>query len=190
MSPILCDYNDHPPIKDVVFVVEETSALNGHFEELITNYLVQTLEFFNEGPHTTVERSWASIECTNTFSLVCFRTADCRPRLMTRAQGPYTSAKVFFNALESIQFSGGLGETKSCGSDGLADALRIFNQLDKRRDAYLKPGHPVSKFIVYIANSAPFEMPVQDVVDYIGQSIEDLIKKISEKKIFFNVIGT
>ena len=106
MPGIICDYNDHLPIKDVVFVVEETSALNGHLEELITNYLVQTLEYFNDGPHTTVDRHWASIECANTFSLVTFKSSDCRPRSVTTSRGPFTSAKCFFNALETLHLIG------------------------------------------------------------------------------------
>ena len=106
MPGVLCDYNDHPPLKDVVFAVEETSALNGHMEDLISLYLVHALEYFNDGPHTTVERAWASVECANTFTLVLFKSSDCRPRLVTTSRGPYTSAKVFFNALESLQLGG------------------------------------------------------------------------------------
>ena len=106
MPGVLCDYNDHPPLKDVVFAVEETSALNGHMEDLISLYLVHALEYFNDGPHTTVERAWASVECANTFTLVLFKSSDCRPRLVTTSRGPYTSAKVFFNALESLRLGG------------------------------------------------------------------------------------
>ena len=86
-------------------------------------------------------------------------------------------------------FLGGQGEMKSCGADGLANALRIFKNLDVKRASYLKPGHPVSKHIVYIANSVPYDMPVQDVFEYIGQGVNDLIKKIGDMKIFFSVIA-
>ena len=36
-----------------------------------------TLEHFNEGP--AKDLTWASIECTNTYSLVLFRTSDSVP---------------------------------------------------------------------------------------------------------------
>ena len=71
----------------------------------------------------------------------------------------------------------------------MANALRIFKELDVKRKAYLKPGHSVSKHIVYIANSPAYEMPVQDVPEYIGQSVDDVIKKIADQKINFSVIS-
>ena len=71
----------------------------------------------------------------------------------------------------------------------MANALRIFKELDVKRKAYLKPGHLVSKHIVYIANSPAYEMPVQDVPEYIGQSVDDVIKKIADQKINFSVIS-
>ena len=71
----------------------------------------------------------------------------------------------------------------------MANALRVFKQLDEKRKAYLKPGHLVSKHIVYIANPPAYEMPVQDVPEYIGQSVDDVIKKIADQKINFSVIS-
>ena len=106
MPAIISDYNDHPPIKDVIYVVEDSVNLAANFDDLLSTYLVKALEHFNDGPHTTVERSWASIECSTTFTLVLFKSSDWRPGLITTFRGPFTSAKRFFNALERIEFIG------------------------------------------------------------------------------------
>ena len=97
---VICDYNHHPAIKDVIFVVEDTAALANHFHELVSHYLVKALEYFNQGPHTSVENSWASLECSSTFSLVLFKSADWRPDRLSCQRGPFTSAKRFFHHLE------------------------------------------------------------------------------------------
>ena len=106
---VVCDFNQHPPIKDVIYVVEDTAALATNFDELLNNYLVKALEYFNGGPHTTVEKSWASIECSSTFSVVLFKSADWRPDRLAVRRGPFSSAKKVFTALERIAFVGGQG---------------------------------------------------------------------------------
>jgi hypothetical protein len=106
---VVCDFNQHPPIKDVIYVVEDTAALATNFDELLNNYLVKALEYFNGGPHTTVEKSWASIECSSTFSVVLFKSADWRPDRLAVRRGPFSSAKKVFTALERIAFIGGQG---------------------------------------------------------------------------------
>ena len=186
---VICDYNQHPAIEDVVFVIEDTAALATNFPDLLNNYLVKTLEHFNKGPHTIVERAWASIECSSTFSLVLFKSADWRPERLTSYRGPFTSAKRLFTNLEKISFVGGQGETKSCAADGLANALQIFDDLERKRKDYLKDNHNVSQYIIYVGNSQAYEMPVQDVPKYIGQSVDDIIKKMTEKSIYFSVIS-
>ena len=56
----------------------EDTAQNSNFtEELYHDYILPTLEHFNEGP--AKDLTWASIECTNTYSLVLFRTSDSVP---------------------------------------------------------------------------------------------------------------
>ena len=66
------------PIKDVVFVVEDTSLGGSCMEELYQNYIVPTLENLNEG--TAKDIPYSSITCSNTFSLVRFQSLDCLPR--------------------------------------------------------------------------------------------------------------
>ena len=105
-ATIISDYNDHPPIKDVIYVVEDSVNLSAFFDDLLSTYLVKALEHFNGGSHTSVERAWASIECSTTFTLVLVKSTDFRPDLITTFRGPFTSAKRFFNALENISFVG------------------------------------------------------------------------------------
>ena len=60
-----------------VFVLEDT-ALNSNFtEEIFQDYVVPTLEHFNDGPGR--DQPWASVECTNSYSLVLFRSSDSVP---------------------------------------------------------------------------------------------------------------
>ena len=101
---VVCDFNQHPAIKDIIFVIEDTAALATNFDDLLNYYLVQILEHFNEGPHQTVERSWASIECSTTFSLVLFKSVDWRPDLLSTQRGPFTSAKRSLIHKTSSQF--------------------------------------------------------------------------------------
>jgi len=60
-----------------VFVVEDTSLNSTCMDELFQEYIVPTLEHFNEGPNKDLH--WASVECTNSYSLVLFRTSDSVP---------------------------------------------------------------------------------------------------------------
>ena len=86
-------------------------------------------------------------------------------------------------------FTGGQGQTKSSGADGLAQALNVFDYLDKKRADYLKPNHAISRYVVYVANSPAYEMPVQDVQDYLGLSVDDVIKKLTDRNIYMSVIS-
>ena len=81
------------------------------------------------------------------------------------------------------------GETKSCASDGLANALHIFDELKKKRQNYLKDGHQVSQYVIFVSNSPAYDMPVQDIPTYMGKSVDDIIKLYTERKVYFSVIA-
>ena len=124
MPSIICEQNEHPPISDVVFIVEDTADMAPTIEEFTSSYIVPTLDHFNGGKktasslsisglslsnlgsHETVEKTWSSVECSTTFSLVKFRSSDSRPRLLTTLAGPFTSAREFLSYLEETQFRG------------------------------------------------------------------------------------
>ena len=81
------------------------------------------------------------------------------------------------------------GETKSCASDGLANALHIFDELQKKRQNYLKENHQVSQYVIFVSNSPAYDMPVQDIPTYMGKSVDDIIKLYTERKVYFSVIA-
>ena len=66
------------PIRDITFVVEDTSLGGSCMEEIYQNYIVPTLQHFNGG--TTKETPWSSVACSSTFSLVLFQSGDSLPR--------------------------------------------------------------------------------------------------------------
>ena len=49
MIPTICEYNDHPPINDVVFILEATADIAPIIEEFTSSYIVPTLEHFSSG---------------------------------------------------------------------------------------------------------------------------------------------
>ena len=66
------------PIRDIVFVVEDTAISGSCIDELYHNYVVPTLEHMNGG--MTKETPWSSVSCSNTFSLALFQSGDALPR--------------------------------------------------------------------------------------------------------------
>ena len=101
----------------------------------------------------------------------------------------FSSSNDFFLSLCHYFIAGGQGEIKCSGADGLAQALSVFDYLNEKRSNYLKPNHNISRYVIYIGNSATHEMPVQDVPDYMGLHVDDIIKKITDKNIFLSVIS-
>ncbi len=72
--------DDLPPINDVVFVVEDTAAAGAFISEMRGNYVVPILEALSGCAPASEAVTWASVNCSSTFTLVRFQAADCRPR--------------------------------------------------------------------------------------------------------------
>ena len=53
----------------------------------------------------------------------------------------------------------------------------------------MKPNHSISRYVIYVANSPAYEMPVSDVQDYLGLSVDDVIKKLTDRNIYMSVIS-
>jgi hypothetical protein len=60
-----------------VFVVEDTAQNSICMDEIYREYVVPTLEHFNDG--TAKDQPWASVDCANSYSLVLFRSSDSVP---------------------------------------------------------------------------------------------------------------
>ena len=75
-------------------------------------------------------------------------------------RGPYTQLHDFLQAFNNVRFMGGAGESQSWASEGLAMSLQVFDNLDvlREKDGQVPKDH--SKYIIYIANSTAYEVPV------------------------------
>ena len=102
--------------------------------------------------------------------------------------GPYTSHKKFLAAFDSIEFRGGMGDLYTSGQEGLAMALRIFDDLKQKRASNPQVKQEPSKFIIYMSNSTNFDMPVMDVPPYAGQSMDQILKTIVARNIKMSLI--
>jgi mediator of RNA polymerase II transcription subunit 25 len=77
----------------------------------------------------------------------------------------------------------------SSGTEGLAMALNIFDKLDSKREKVQELPIESSRFVIYVANSPPYELPVEYVPKYIGWKMEDLLKKFVESKIKMSMLS-
>ncbi len=79
MPSIICEQNEHPPISDVVFIVEDTADMAPTIEEFTSSYIVPTLDHFNGGK----KKALSVITINFRFVIVKFRfTRDCRKNLV------------------------------------------------------------------------------------------------------------
>ena len=83
-------------------------------------------------------------------------------------RGPFTSLKRFETTFKSTKFIGGAGDMYSSGAEGLAMALNVFDKLDSKREKVQEVSLETSRFVIYIANSAPYELPVEFVPKYVS----------------------
>ena len=77
----------------------------------------------------------------------------------------------------------------SSGIEGLAMALNIFDKLESKRQKVQELPMEPSRFVIYVANSPPYELPVEYVPKYNGWKIEDVLKKFVESKIKMSIFS-
>ncbi|XP_040577143.1 mediator of RNA polymerase II transcription subunit 25 isoform X2 [Lepeophtheirus salmonis] len=175
-------------LRDVVLVVEDT-ALNGAYmeEEMKGNYLIPSLEYLSRGR----EEEWGDVARCSSYHLVTFAAADSHPRSTTRVKGPFISYSSAIAALDQLSWSGGCGETHSCGVEGIAAALRVFDRLDnKRRAAHHNHVDPSSKYVIYLANSPYYDVPVRvNTPPYVGKRMEELLPLFLERSIHLTLLS-
>ena len=108
----------------------------------------------------------------------------CSPACSMR--GPYPYRAKFMDALDNVAYADGSFENLSCGQDGLALALQVHEDLRQQQLKWAR--QDPEKHIIFMSNTAPYEVPVMDVPSYMGQTMEDLLGKIKERKINFSVV--
>ena len=90
-------------------------------------------------------------------------------------------------AFKSTKFIGGAGDVNSFGTEGLAMALNVFDKLKSKREKVQEVPSETSRFVIYIANSPPYELPVEHVPKYVGWKVEDVLKKYVEIQIKLSI---
>ena len=91
-------------------------------------------------------------------------------------------------AFKSTRFVGGAGDMSSSGIEGLAMALTVFDKLESKREKVQEVPLETSRFVIYVANSPPYELPVEYVPKYVGLKMEDILKKFVDSKIKMSII--
>lgn len=77
-------------VADVVFVIENTAINGAYLNELKSNYILPTLEYFTQGPID--EREYLISERNATlYGIVLYQTAASLLEPMCTTLGPYTS---------------------------------------------------------------------------------------------------
>ncbi|TRY67891.1 hypothetical protein TCAL_15797, partial [Tigriopus californicus] len=175
-----------PQIHDVVFVVEDTAMNQLFHPEIRTNYIQSLLDHFSGGSAKDVP--WASIECSTTYTLVTYQSADALPNPLVGYEGPFTHSKQFLAAYDRVKFIGGAGEDHANGVDGLAMALVVFDRLETIRAHQTFRTKPL-KYIIYISTSPAYDMPVMDVSGLMGLSLDDLVAKIRTRDIKLSIVA-
>jgi len=175
--------NADPPIVDVVLVIEDTALGSTSMADIKTHYILPTLEHFNGGPVSDLE--FASIECSSSFTVVPFYASDCLPCPPSKILGPFTSIRKVLTVFDKLKFCGGQGETHSSGQEGLASALQVLKEVELKRGGDIA----TSKHILYVCNSAIYDMPVLDNTVYHGRSLDDIAMDIRDKNIFVSVVA-
>lgn len=77
----------------------------------------------------------------------------------------------------------------SSGTEGLAMALNIFDKLESKREKVQDTPMETSRFIIYIANSPPYELPVEFVPKYVGLKMDEILKKLVESKVKMSIFS-
>jgi len=170
-------------VSDVVVCVENTSQGGLALNAIKNDYLLPALEHIHGGPPSDLD--FSSLQRNSSFSLVNFKASDCLPAPSARTQGPFTSTKHLFDAIERLEFKGGRGETHSSGQEALACALKVLKYVRTCRDE----GFKTTKHIIYIANSPIYDMPVMQCTAYVNKSIDYLCQEIKEQGIQLSVFA-
>ena len=191
---------------DIVFLVEGTSACGAYMNEIKMNYIVQTVEYFNGGP-IVEDRDCGSETFATLYSLVVYHSADCLPASLVDVYGPFRNPHKFLQLLDKLDFSGGINsfvlffkrnkevltnyfsvghaEHMASLTEGMATTLQCFKDLSVLRD----PGLISQKFCILICNSPPYNLPVMDLPNFKGLSLEQLAALVNENSIQLSIIS-
>ncbi|XP_060532010.1 mediator of RNA polymerase II transcription subunit 25 isoform X2 [Cylas formicarius] len=174
---------DHGLQADVVFVIEATAVNGAYINDIKSNYIIPSLEYFSQD--NVDETSYISENTNSLYGIVTYQAADCLPNPCTNTYGPLSSPAKVLGIIDRLELIGGKGESHANVAEGLATALCCFEDLYSKRDANITP----QKHCVLICNSPPYLLPVLECQPYSGKSAEQLAAVLSEKNINLSVIS-
>ncbi|XP_032671316.1 mediator of RNA polymerase II transcription subunit 25-like isoform X1 [Odontomachus brunneus] len=168
---------------DVIFVIEGTAVNGAYLNDLKTNYIIPTLEYFNQG--SIEDREYISENSTTLYGIVVYHAADCLPAPCTETFGPYTNPHKLLIVLEKLEMVGGKGESYANIGEGLATGLQCFEDLQLKRE----PNTASQKHCILICNSPPYQIMIQECYKFAGHTIEQLAAIYQERNINISILS-
>lgn len=174
---------DHSLQADIIFAIEVTAINGAYINDIKTNYIIPSLEYFNQG---SFEEANYFTESANTlYGIVLYHAADCLPHPSTDTIGPFTSPTKVLNSIDKLELFGGRGESHANVAEGLATALQCFEELTQKRE----PNSNIQKHCLLICNSPPYLMPVMESQQYAGKTAEQLAATLAENNINLSILS-
>ncbi|XP_029163114.1 mediator of RNA polymerase II transcription subunit 25-like isoform X2 [Nylanderia fulva] len=174
---------EHGIQADVIFVIEGTAVNGAYLNDLKTNYVIPTLEYFSQGG--IEDREYVSENSTTLYGIVVYHAADCLPSPCTDTFGPYSTPHKLLMILDKLEMVGGKGESYANIGEGLATGLQCFEDLQVRRD----PNSASQKHCILICNSPPYQTMIQESYKFAGHTIEQLAAIYQERNINISILS-
>ncbi|XP_015111836.1 mediator of RNA polymerase II transcription subunit 25 isoform X2 [Diachasma alloeum] len=175
--------SEHGPQVDVIFVIEGTAVNGAYLNDLKTNYLIPTVEYFSQG--TIEDREYVSENSTTLYGIVVYHAADCLPSPTTTTRGPFSNPHKLLSSLERLEMVGGKGESHANIGEGLATALLCFEDLQIKRE----PTTNSQKHCILVCNSPPYQTVVQESHKFAGHTVENLAAVFQERDIILSILS-
>ncbi|XP_073962792.1 mediator of RNA polymerase II transcription subunit 25-like isoform X2 [Choristoneura fumiferana] len=130
-----------PVAAELIFIIEATSTNGAFINELKTNYIVPTLEYFHGG---TLEEGGGN---GSVYGIVTYQAADNLLGLPVATYGPFTCPQTVVETIDKIQFIGGQAESRACITEALVAAAACFEELGRT---------DVSRHVLLLCSSPPY----------------------------------
>ncbi|XP_011297129.1 mediator of RNA polymerase II transcription subunit 25 isoform X2 [Fopius arisanus] len=175
--------SEHGIQADVIFVIEGTAVNGAYLNDLKSNYLIPTLEYFSQG--NIEDRDYVAESNTALYGIVVYHAADCLPAPTTATLGPFSNPHKLLLTLERLEMIGGRGESHANIGEGLATALLCFEDLQMIRE----PSTNSQKHCILICNSPPYQTAVQESSKFVGHTVENLAGLFQERNIVLSILS-
>lgn len=147
---------------DVVFLVEGTAINGAYLNDMKSNYIIPTLEYFSK----TEEELFSGDKSNVLYGIVLYRTAQAMPGTCCSTFGPYSSTQKLINAIDSLELTGGKSESYANLAEGMSVAMQCFDDFTEIRNTQSGDSgstatqNTTQKHCIMVCNSAPYSMPV------------------------------